>query len=283
MMFEHFLITRFNLRNEAWKKSKNSELVLTAQWLKDRFRLFDHFCFPSVKNQTNVNFTWLVFFDIQTPESYKEVLNKYRVAFPNFTPLYIDGMAQFLSAAQHEVSKASTPYVITTRIDNDDCVSKYFIENIQSRFDQQDYMAIDFIDGYTLQIEPEVKAGKRRHTFNPFISLVEKNEHPKTIWHAPSHASWKREKNVMRIEHIRIWLSIIHFKNKVNEFVGYDQVDMNALFAEFRIADSARDQLVNAQKDVASWRFQSIRNKVVTHCKIFYKDLKRWIRLRNNK
>jgi hypothetical protein len=43
-------------------------------------------------------------------------------------------------------------YVITTRLDNDDCVSKFFVQEIQNNFNKQDYETLDFIDGYSPSI-----------------------------------------------------------------------------------------------------------------------------------
>ncbi|WP_051227980.1 glycosyltransferase [Gillisia sp. JM1] len=59
-MFQHYILTRFNLRAEDWTTTKNNEKVLTEEWLEERFDLFENYCFSSVRNQTNQNFKWLV-------------------------------------------------------------------------------------------------------------------------------------------------------------------------------------------------------------------------------
>ena len=70
----HYLITRFNLKKTNWNPrwKINQQLALSDEWLKYRFELFEKYCFPSVYNQSNQNFTWCVFFDIKTPDYYKE-------------------------------------------------------------------------------------------------------------------------------------------------------------------------------------------------------------------
>jgi hypothetical protein len=70
-VFKHFLLTRFNVKTK-WKTTKNGEETLTEKWLSHRFDLFEKFCYPSVRNQKNQGFRWLVFFDINTPTPYKE-------------------------------------------------------------------------------------------------------------------------------------------------------------------------------------------------------------------
>lgn len=91
-MFQHFIITRFNLRRADWKTTKNSDEVLSETWLKNRFTLFENYCILSVKKQKNQNFKWLVFLGINTPEIYKEKIE--------------------------EVN--TMDYIITSRLDNDD-------------------------------------------------------------------------------------------------------------------------------------------------------------------
>lgn len=260
------------MRKKEWNVSKNKIPVLTDTWLSNRFELFEEFCFPSVQHQVNNNFTWLVFFDIETPAQYKEKIAGYRDLLPNFIPLYIDGMPAFLPSVCAEVKKASTPYIITSRIDNDDCISKHYIDAVQHQFNEQDYMAVDFIDGYTLQVEPQVKAGKRRQAYNPFISLIEKNDQPETVWQK-DHASWKKEKNVLRIVDVRIWMSVIHFENKINRFVGYDSTELKTLFEEFIIDKVLREKLIKEQKKITG--FNSIKNKLSSHWRTLYKDIKK--------
>ena len=70
-MFNHYLITRFNLRADYWDVTKNNEQLLTDEWMDNRMWLFENFCFPSVVGQTNQNFEWLLYFDTNTKDVYK--------------------------------------------------------------------------------------------------------------------------------------------------------------------------------------------------------------------
>jgi hypothetical protein len=71
--FEHFVLTRFNVRESADK----TDLVLNPVWLQFRFDLFERFCWPSVRAQTTGAFTWLVFFDKDTPEPFRARTERY--------------------------------------------------------------------------------------------------------------------------------------------------------------------------------------------------------------
>ncbi len=272
--FSHYLITRFNLRKETWVTTKKNEPVLSDVWLKNRFELFEIYCLSSVRSQTNLNFKWLVFFDTTTPDEYKERVQQIADQFPQFQPVYSDGMDPYIGMAQEIVSKDKTEYVITTRLDNDDCVSIDFIDTIQNDFANQGYQALDYVDGYTLQIAPQVRLGRKLHYYNPFNSLVERNEAPKTICHR-RHSQWKKEKRIKRIRGKRIWLSIIHQENKVNEFNGYGNVDWDDVMTNFKINPEVLEALKKNKMPFGKWRFRSFIYYIDIKITYFFKDLKR--------
>jgi hypothetical protein len=272
--YRHYLITRFNLRREGWNTARDGSLVLTEEWLSNRFVLFERFCLASLQNQTNQNFTWLTYFDINTPQEYQQKINGYNFHFPNFKPVFINGMPEFLSSIQTEIKKNSQPFTITTRIDNDDCVSKNFINEIQKNFEEQEFLVLDFPDGYTLQINPEIKIGKRKQLFNPFISLIEKSEGAESVWSRETHSSWKKEKNVKRINHKRIWMSVIHFENKENSYAGFGKVNLKLLLNEFALDYDIQLKLINKKRTLAE-HLESFQNKVSSYWRTFYKDIKR--------
>lgn len=272
--YRHYLITRFNLRREGWNTARDGSLVLTEEWLSNRFALFERFCLSSLQNQTNQNFTWLIYFDTNTPLEYQQKIKEYSLHFPNFKPVFINGMPEFLSSIQTEIKKNSLPFTITTRIDNDDCVSKNFINEIQENFEEQQFLVLDFPDGYTLQINPEIKIGKRKQLFNPFISLIEKSEGAESVWSRETHSSWKKEKNVKRINHKRIWMSVIHFENKKNSYAGFGNVNLKLLFNEFVLDNDIQLKLINKKRSLAE-HLESFQNKISSYWRTFYKNIKR--------
>lgn len=273
-VYQHYVITRFNLRREGWNTSREGSLVLTEEWLSNRFILFERFCLSSMQNQTNQDFTWLVYFDINTPAGYKQKISEYHLRFPNFKPVFINGMSEFLSSIQLEIEKNKKPFTITTRIDNDDSVSINFINEIQRNFEEKNFVVIDFPDGYTLQINPEIKIGKRKQLFNPFISVIEKNDAAKSVWSRETHSSWKKEKNVKRISSKRIWMSIIHFENKKNSYVGFGKVNLKTLFNEFVLDKDIQLKLIHKKRSLAEY-LESFQNKISSYWRTFYKDFKR--------
>lgn len=90
MKFKHFVITRFNLpifptRNNG-EKVKNCDV----DFLNKRLNIFEKYCMPSLKQQTNQDFQWLVMFDINTPNVIKDRLSHIEKSMENMSICYFD-------------------------------------------------------------------------------------------------------------------------------------------------------------------------------------------------
>lgn len=275
-MFSHYLITRFNLKNPKWDVTKNNETLLTDEWLEHRLWLFENFCFPSVAAQTNRNFNWLIYFDTTTPQHYKERIEAIVAGQPNIKLFYIDGMAAFYPEIKKFITQntAGKDYLITSRIDNDDCINKNFIDVVQQQFKSQDYMAVDVIKGYSLQIKPDIMLGKKEHIFNPFISLIEKNTDPKTVWFN-DHNLWKKETRIIQVSDKRLWMSIIHEKNKVNEFDGYGNIKWEDINKDFIVSPTMASNIAYNILPHNKWAWTSFKNETYVKWVLFNKMLKK--------
>lgn len=274
MTYKHYIITRFNLRKSDWTTGKNNIPVLTDQWHDNRFELFINFCFPSVAGQTNNNFEWLVFFDSSTKPKYRGIIEDLQKQFTGFKPYYIDGMEAFFPSIHNLIKTCNSPYLITSRLDNDDCLNKNYVETVQNEFTQQDFLALDFVNGYTLQMGKHYKLGKKLHVFNPFISLIEKNENPQTVW-SKNHAEWKHEPRIKTIEKKWIWMSLIHLENKVNEFTGYGFLNAELVLENFTINSEKKKHILEHLKPPLNWVFQNVINYCSSYLNFHFKLLKR--------
>ncbi len=282
-MFDHYLITRFNLKNPKWELTKNNETLLNDEWMQDRMNLFENFCLPSVVSQKNKNFTWLLYFDSTTKEEYKTRINALTANYINIKIFFIDGIDLFINCVKETIrEETKNPYLITSRIDNDDSIHIDFIDEIQKQFRSQDYMAVDVISGYTLQIEPIFMLGKKEHIFNPFISLIEKNSYPKTVW-SNDHNLWKKENRIIQIKGKRLWMSVIHQKNKVNEFDGYGNINWSEISSYFKVAEKINVKLNSQLLPFRKWWFLSFRNKLYVKSVLLSKILKKTIGIYNIK
>lgn len=279
-MFRHYLITRFNLRKQDWEVTKNNEKLLTETWLEDRFWLFENFCLPSVAGQSNKNFQWLLYFDTTTPSEYRKRIEELVQPFSFIKLFYVDGMEAFYPGIKKYVNAhaAQIPYIITSRIDNDDAIHRDFIDEIQKQFHQQRYRVIDCIKGYSLQVSPAVMLGKKEHIFNPFISLIERNENPQTIWYN-YHTAWKKERRITYITHRRLWIAVIHEKNKVNNFNGYGNVPLEKIKNDFSLPASIYKYLEENNIPHKKWVKTSLKNAWIVKYKVLSKRLKKGLRV----
>ncbi|WP_288368685.1 glycosyltransferase [uncultured Roseivirga sp.] len=147
----HFLITRFNIRVDDWTTTRDGYQVNQTDWLEHRFRLFMDYCWPSVLNQSDQNFTWLVFFDTTTPEQFKVLNENLVLKYPNFCPIYVDGIRSFLPSLRRELmERTNTDYLITSRIDNDDLIHRDFIKRVKEEAKPSGQLVIDMQRGYQL-------------------------------------------------------------------------------------------------------------------------------------
>lgn len=216
----HYLITRFNLKNPNWVNENNEYYVLTQEWLDERFAIFETYCLPSVKNQSNQNFKWLVFFDVDTPQPYLQKVNSIAEHYPNFTPIYIDGFKELGNALQHYI-EASQPdpkaYVITSRLDNDDTIHKDFIKTIQNLYVPKAKTVIDLRLGYQVIVLNDTQTEIRRYQlpYNPFLSVISNMADFDNIM-TQKHDYWKTFPNTIINDTDYLWIQVIHQSNKLN-------------------------------------------------------------------
>lgn len=217
--FDHFVLTRFNATVDY-----GGALGLDPVWLSNRFDLFNRFCYPSVRAQSNQNFKWIVFFDKRTPEAFKYRVREY-ATWPNFVPVYVDGLltdAVSRGIVAGHVKKASR-YLITTRLDNDDAISRDLIKTVQIHFNGQEYQFVNFAHGYCWY-NGQVYA--LEDLSNPFISLIEKIRTTTgefdTVY-CGSHTGLSAAGQVLQIDTRPAWIQVIHRGNVSNVIRGKKQ------------------------------------------------------------
>jgi hypothetical protein len=218
---QHFLLTRFNVRVNY----DSARTGIDPTWLSHRFDLFERFCYPSVRAQTNLDFQWLVYFDSETPIEFKKKIEQY-AEWENFSPIYLD--TEFSDKINQEkvseLIQETTKYLITTRLDNDDAVCKRFIQSIQDCFEEKEFEFISFVNGYILDTG---KLYSFKYINNPFTSLVERinpisKGKIRTIL-CGEHSQLSTLGNIKQIEADSTWLQVVHGKNVSNRIRGIRQ------------------------------------------------------------
>lgn len=244
---EHYILTRFNLR--LWTKDKHRNNTRTKEWLKNRFELFEQFCLPSIINQTNQNFKWIVLFDINTPNEYKDKIRKYEKICMQFCPCFVEANKSryFVHVFKEEIAKRinkDTRQLITSYLDNDDALHKAYVEEVQ----QMNVSIPTFISHvYGIQYFTELNIATRvPYTNNHFISLIEPlddNKVFKTVYGYGSHIAINKYKKTKTIylnnPKKDRWIEVIHEANMDNDVkMTFDTkliTDINLLKNEYGI------------------------------------------------
>ena len=226
--FDHFIITRFNLKNEDWSVDKNNNTICDSDWLSFRFDIFKKTCFNSIKNQSTKNFNWLVYFDTDTSKIYKEVIDSLHIEFPLFIPVFKKSNQDFLNDLDVDIKNLTNKeHIITTRIDNDDAFHYKTIERIQEQFNYQASTIINLPWIVCFDLINK-RMSKHYYVSNPFISLIEKISMGsfQTVF-SKQHNHWRKSNSIININDKQAYcFQLIHDRNIYNQMEGvliYDE------------------------------------------------------------
>lgn len=226
MKYKHFILTRFNLKISDFRTSAGFGSALPKEWLKNRFDLFEKYCFPSLQNQTCQNFTWLVFFDCDTPEVYRLRIESLQKQMGNFVPVFLSSGEQPQFSA--DLNETIVPflneeeqYVITTRIDNDDAFHCDMVQEIQRNFLESDDCFLSFVNGLQYDVNRKFLI-TFRYPDNHFISRIEKRSpmHPLRLVMGADHTKIRSIAPVRYINNPPLkkpmWIEFVHGANVAN-------------------------------------------------------------------
>lgn len=226
---DSFIITRFNL--QLWKKDKHNRATQSAEWLEQRFYLFDKYCFPSVMKQTNKSFLWICLFDISTLQLYKDKIINYKQKLPEFIPLFlneeetIDYGGYITKIIKYFKDESSM--LITMRLDNDDALNLDYVSVIKKNTEIQtkDIVILSFKYGIQYYVKEKL-AVKIPFYNNHFLAMIDKTYDKNTI-------DSKEVKHILQFNHYEankypypficnskdkdMWIEVIHATNVSND------------------------------------------------------------------
>jgi hypothetical protein len=211
----HLLLTRFNTAINYAPASKG----LDEAWLRARLSLFEQYCFPSVLAQRNAEFSWLVFCDAASPSWFRSRMASYGATL---SPVYIHGPAtdEVLARSIAALGIVTTPYLATTRLDNDDAIGQDHLAIVQKNFHHQDREFLVYPFGL------QSFRGELYNVYwasNPFLSLVEKvgPDGSFTTILCVAHDKVRSAGKVRSITTSPQWLQVIHGANLLNTLRGW--------------------------------------------------------------
>jgi hypothetical protein len=210
-LMQHFITTPFYVQRHF---TGQSEPTLAAPaWLESRLRLFEDYCLPSVTGQSDQNFEWFIYFDVSTPVEYLERISSLTCRYPNIS-IKLCSSFGWEEVSRDVVAKraASTKWIITTRLDNDDGLHRDFVSTLHSAVEEREEF-LNFPQGIILYSS---KCFVYRHPSNAFISFVEPATSPRTAW-AVAHVYAAKVAPVRQLISAPAFLQVIHGANISNK------------------------------------------------------------------
>ena len=230
----HVLMTRFNLATPG----REAAIRNKPDWLATRFRLFEEFCLPSVAEQTTKAFTWIIYFDKDTPAEFKARVAELqrRVEFhAYYTGLFpASGWPQSLVEVLGGIAGAMPPLVLTSRLDNDDALARDYMERTAAAAVGQvpsPRTGIVITNGY---IRSATSAYCISHPANAFASWLERVDQPGGPLTAMgiSHIDAADFGPLVQVPGPGGWLQVVHGGNVSNKVRGV-RVSPEALASRF--------------------------------------------------
>lgn len=225
--FHHLLLTRFNL---DFSPHTGTPYPCDDEWHQERFELFNKFCLRSIIDQTNKNFTWIIFFNEDQRPRYKTFIEQTKKSLDNIHFIFVEPSEDHRQNLENYIREnCSAEYLITTRIDNDDAVAKHFIESIQEKFKticsvvNREYYVINADTGYQFETKfPYRRTLIKGYEYSPFISLVSKVSNSKTykIVLENGHLDWKNFAESEELENGPYWIQVVHDSNRANQILS---------------------------------------------------------------
>ena len=208
---KHYVITRFNLGIYSSKPMFGAKLNISPDaWMAHRIHLFLTLTVPSIKAQTNQNFTWFVLVDARTPRVFKYALSRINCDNLHIVPV---GRVSMTDAVLMTIEPGEYD-LITTRLDNDDLLHRNAVNDIQNlyRVNQGAELpyAIDMPHGYTFDLIAK-KIHPTTYPGNANISLVERSVGAKTAWHDQHGKMYAQYPIARSLE--PGWMIVVHSQN----------------------------------------------------------------------
>lgn len=219
MRIKHIVVTRFAIK---WRF--NETKLKWKDWLDNSVQLMDTFCRPSLKNQTNQDFTLLSLVD-DSVSDYGNVLNNEVIIKLNVTdnsypkPKIIEGVNKYIESLEDYDA------VILTRLDRDDCLHYKFLEKVKRYLISGIEQYVDLNHSLTYDYNKKITHDSKKYynTFvSPFVStceLINNNNKIKCISLLVDHNDVPKYLKGEKINDL-FAMQVIHGKNLVNRIYG---------------------------------------------------------------
>jgi len=166
--------------------------------ISERLYVFENITLPSIRNQTDKDFTFFILIGDSMPAHYTERLLAMVEGVPqiivrSFEPM---GYRKAIRRIFHEAVDTSHKWVIQFRLDDDDAVAVDFVQRVRRNairtmpiFEETGKLAIDFNQGYVFELKDgEILATHvKRAYWTPALAVVLSTGDPKNVLNFPHH------------------------------------------------------------------------------------------------
>lgn len=149
----HYIFTRFSVLDgkspvnpyfgvKTRKNSNMAKFLFSSTRMEEKFHVFDAITVPSIKEQTDKHFTWIIYSSKSLPKEYKERLLKYKDS--NIHIKFVKNFGEMYSNIRKQLEGKKN--YSTTRIDDDDGLSPQFLKSL-NKYEANKEHIISFPNG----------------------------------------------------------------------------------------------------------------------------------------
>lgn len=144
MDYQHIVLTRFSLTRRTDSVARRDKSGKRQAWFRDplsesslRLRLFllEHICLPSIRGQSDQNFTWIIITDPEMPAKYHRQISELLSGNPNYRNHVRQPKDKLKRLGWIEPYRdREKAYLITTNLDSDDALPTGFVSALKTVF-----------------------------------------------------------------------------------------------------------------------------------------------------
>ncbi|MCS4119429.1 putative rhamnosyl transferase [Salinibacter ruber] len=262
MKFANYIVTRFNVEFEDLYEKHEDK----SEWMKERKELFMKYCYPSILNQRNKNFEWLILISPQTSnknmkffEEISDGLNIKYVEAENFSE--VDKNIE--EYVKKNLEKGD--YVATTRVDTDDILNIDFVNYLEKVFDKQKRQPISWARGYQMITSGSQKLRKVKYPKGPFKTLIERYDGSLETVYARRHGGWNDQ---IELYDDVYWIQTIHGNNVSGDVINGVPIKSENLKYKFGVDIHHQKSLFEILPDMIQCTKLGFKQKVLNVKKI---------------
>lgn len=170
-----YFITRFSIldkKNDRWILAKlpfneYKKKLFSKERLDSKFYVFEKMTLPSIINQTNKNYQWLIITSKHLPIIYKNKLIYLTNTYPQIKLFFANNYADFKNILKNYPFQNN---YATVRLDDDDSLNENFVQLLQ-KYQKNKNAIISFPWGHKYKIETDKIIIDKNNIYIPKVAL----------------------------------------------------------------------------------------------------------------